>query len=220
MINNIKDRLLKVRLQRDENEIKIGFVIIVILLANIAYLNYAFLGYNSNNSVTKQPEQTSNPILPSPQPTAGHPQDETPSAIIPTQAVQTIPATSTTNHVGADYYIPLGTGTNQATTWTGIVGAQATVNFGSYPNISQVLFEASVTTPTSNQKVSVQLYNITDQHPVWNSQVSTNGQQSAFLASSPLIYDTGEKVYQVQMQNQLAATANLTQARIHIILQQ
>ena len=117
-----------------------------------------------------------------------------------------------------EYYIPLGAGSNSQTTWTNVVGTETTINFSNYQNIKSIHFEASINIPTSSQTVSVRLYNLTDKHPVWNSQINSNGSSSQYLVSEPIIYDLGQKTYQVQMQNQLSSIVNLLQARLRIIL--
>lgn len=119
---------------------------------------------------------------------------------------------------GNEFFIPLGTGTSTAATWTNVPGVQAYIDSTQYPNIQTVTFEASVVLPASLQIVSVQLYNMTANHPVWFSQVtlqSSNG--TGMLISSPITLDPGNNLYQVQMQTQLQAPANLVQSRVHII---
>ncbi len=119
-----------------------------------------------------------------------------------------------------DYFIPLGTGESQAASWEDVPGSQVNVDFGQYPHIKEILFEASVNIPTASEWVSIRLFNETDMHPVWNSTVTSNdGVTFAVLTSTPITYDTGLKTYQVQMQTQLQAPTDLVQARIHIILQ-
>ncbi len=117
-----------------------------------------------------------------------------------------------------DYFISLGSGTSDAGDWTDVPGVSADINFGNYRSIKEIRFEVSIYVPTANETVSVRLYNMTDKHPVWNSEVTSNGGQTEILTSSPLVYDTGEKVYQVQMKTQLRYSATLVQSRIHIIL--
>lgn len=117
-----------------------------------------------------------------------------------------------------EYFVPFGSGQSTASTWTDVTGLQAYVDSGSYPNIKQVVFEASVYVPTGNQTASVQLFNKTAGHPVWFSQVSMSGGTPQFLVSQPITLDPGNNLYQVQMQTQLQYQAILNQARIHIYL--
>ncbi len=115
-----------------------------------------------------------------------------------------------------EYFVPLGTGTNATGDWTDVAGASAYVDTAQYPKIKNVVFEATVSVPTGNQTVYVRLFNATDKHPVWFSDVSMNTTGPLLLTSSPITLDKGNKLYQVQMKTQLKFTANLSQSRIHI----
>lgn len=117
-----------------------------------------------------------------------------------------------------EYYIPFGSGTSQAADWTDIPGLQAYVDTTLYPSIKNVTFEIGGHTPTGNQIVSVRLYNVTDSHLVWNSEVSWSGGGSQFVVSNPITLDTGNKLYKIQMKTQVQSLSYLDQAKIHIIL--
>lgn len=209
MLNDIRDRILSARLQRDEKEIKVLFgiigLVIVSVIAGAAYLFFIF----SKNLQTLN-ESASKPLVQAPTPTP----TPLPTPSIEPTASQTLPLQESSVK---EYFVPLGSGTNQTSDWTDVPGVQATIDFGKYPNIKEVKFEASVHVPTANQYVYVRLYNVTDKHPVWYSDVSMNS-PTALLTSQPIIYDEGEKLYQVQMKTQLKFLANLVQSRIHIIL--
>ena len=92
------------------------------------------------------------------------------------------------------------------------------MDLGSYGNIKEIRFEASVQDPAENQVVWVRLFNETDGHPVWNSEVVKNAGAEGYLVSSPVIYNVGNKVYKVQMKTQLGSVVNLGESRLHIIL--
>lgn len=116
-----------------------------------------------------------------------------------------------------EYYVPLGSGTNASDDWTDVSGASAYVDTAAYGKMKKVTFEATISQPVSSQQVWVRLYNATDKHPVWYSEVSTDNSGPLLLTSSPLSLDSGNKLYQVQMKTQLRGVTNLTQSRIHII---
>ena len=80
-----------------------------------------------------------------------------------------------------------------------------------------MVFEVSLYTPTGNQTAYARLYNVTDKHPVWYSEVSIEGGTPQTKISNNIILDTGNKLYQVQMKTQLQARTNLENARVHII---
>lgn len=115
-----------------------------------------------------------------------------------------------------EYFIPLGTGSSTAGDWIDVSGVQATIDTAQYPKIKSVIFEATVQVPTGNQIVWVRLYNKTDKHPVWFSEVSMSGAGPVMLESQVITLDKGSKIYQVQMKTQLQFTASLNQSRIHI----
>ncbi len=223
MLNSIKDQFLNLRLKRDEREIKIGFFIVglvtIILLFNVIYLN---IKISKNNSAKSHPSSafltpTSTIIKPPP------------TALIPsTNATQSAKQSTITEHAsntrvsGAtkDYYINLGSGTDQSSDWADVQGALTTFDFGQYYNIKEVHFEASISVPTANGTVSVRLFNETDMHPVWNSEITgPASSQSTLMISPGIIYDNAPKMYQVQMKSQLNVSANLLEARFHIIAQ-
>lgn len=209
MLFNIKDRLIAIRLKRDEKEIKIGFlvtgIVIFALLANVIYLNLAIFKKEPQVTSVQKPQES---IIPLSSPTPSTP-------FVP---VDLKSSNSQNSNSIKDYFIPLGSGTNQASDWADVIGAKVTVDLNQYQNIKEIRFEASVAVPTANESVSVRIFNVTDKHPVWNSEVTMNSGSSAYLTSSPIIYDTGSKLYQVQMKTQLQDSATLTQGRIHIIL--
>lgn len=115
-----------------------------------------------------------------------------------------------------EYFVPLGAGSNTTDDWTDVAGASAYVDTAQYPRIKKVVFEATIAVPTGNQTAYVRLFNATDKHPVWFSDVSMNTTGPILLTSSPITLDRGSKLYQVQMKTQLKFTANLSQSRIHI----
>lgn len=137
-----------------------------------------------------------------------------------TKSVQTPTPQQTTNTQGAkEFYIQFGGGLSAAGDWQDVSGLQSYIDSTSYPDIKTVVFEASVHLPTTNETVDVRLFDVTDQHPVWLSDVTYNSDGSPqLLISKPLSLDMGNKLYQVQMKTQLQAPASLDQSRIHITL--
>jgi len=209
MIKEFRDRLILTELHRDEKEMKIAFLItgtfLIVLLTIVSYLFVLFFQSQKPipNKNQAQQTQTISPTL-----------TATPAPSLTT--IPTRPSAIVINEPAIkDYFIPFGTGTSQAGDWTDVSGLQANIDFGNYQNIKEIHFEVSVNVPTTNQSVSIRLFNVTDKHPVWYSEVTTNNN---YVSSPTIIYDKGPKLYQVQMKTQLQSLANLTQARIHIIL--
>lgn len=138
----------------------------------------------------------------------------TPStAPTPTVAQTTSGSTSTTK----EYYVPFGSGSGSSSDWQDVSGLQAYVDSSAYGTIKSVTFEASLHVPTGNENAAVRLYNATDNHPVWYSQLDFTGNtSSAFLSSNKITLDAGNKLYKVQLKTQLQYPAVVDQSRIHI----
>jgi len=118
-----------------------------------------------------------------------------------------------------EFFISFGSGSNSSSDWQDVLALQSYIDSGNFEDIKSVTFEASVHVPTGNQTASVRLFNVTDKHPVWTSEVLFNGGGTPqFLVSKPITLDQGNKLYQVQMKTQLQFQAILDQARIHIII--
>ena len=118
-----------------------------------------------------------------------------------------------------EFFISFGSGSNSSSDWQDVLALQSYIDSANYEDIKSVTFEASVHVPTGNQTASVRLFNVTDKHPVWSSEVLFNGGGTPqFLVSKPITLDKGNRLYQVQMKTQLQFQAILDQARIHIII--
>lgn len=115
-----------------------------------------------------------------------------------------------------EFFIPFGSGSSSAGDWEDVAGLKASIDNTKYPSIKTVVFEASVQIPTGNETAYVRLYNETDKHPVWFSDVSLDGGTPQLLVSKPITLDSGNKVYKVQMKTSLKFKAILDQARVHI----
>lgn len=140
-------------------------------------------------------------------------------SLSPTPTIKPISSTSKTQSTSSvkEFMIALGSGTNQSTEWVDVPGVGATINSNDYGSIKNIYFEVSLIMPTTNNLVSIRLYNVTDQHPVWYSQIDSNGQNTAFLSSQAIKLDSGNKLYQVQMKSLLTdQPVTLVQSRIHI----
>ncbi|OGG16569.1 hypothetical protein A3D77_06170 [Candidatus Gottesmanbacteria bacterium RIFCSPHIGHO2_02_FULL_39_11] len=223
MLGRFRDHLIEAQLLKDEKFTRLGFlvfgIVILLLIADIIYLNSIIISTHAPVSTPSIPSakyliETPTPVLPT--------VEEINISVtpLPTAKVELqILPTSAQNTKVLEYFISLGAGSSQAGDWEDIRGTEVSVDFSKYPGIKEVHFEASVAIPTANQWVSVRLFNKTDKHPVWQSEVTTNPNTYAYLTSPPIIYDLGEKVYQVQMKTQLQSLANLQQSRIHITLQ-
>ncbi len=193
------------KILKDEKRAK-RFFWIVLFLIIVTFLNFVVI----YQFIFKPEQISSKDSVLSPTPTIEPTLTET---VTPTQSVTPVIIDSSVK----EYFVAFGSGTSSADDWADVDGLEANVDFSSYGNVKDIIFEVSVSVPTANQLVWVRLYNKTDKHPVWNSEVSTSG-SSGYTYSKSLIYDQGAKDYQVQVKTQLKYPANITQARLHIKL--
>lgn len=134
----------------------------------------------------------------------------TPAAVIVKKVVAT-PAPSL-----KETFIPMGTGSTQKNDWEDIAGSDVFINSSLFPNISKVYFEVSMHIPTKNGVMYARLYNVTDKHPVWYSDVSTDQDTSTFVTSTFKL-DEGNKQYRIQAKTSLEYQSQVDTARIKII---
>lgn len=198
------------KIHEDERKIKVAFfgigaLFVIVIIVGIFYL--IIQSAKSQKSVDIASQLTPTPLS---SPTSKLTETPTPTPIVIVKEV-------VKNTSVKEQFIPFGSGSNQTSDWADVPGLQASIDFGSYGNIKDARFEISVNIPTANETASVRLFNVTDKHPVWYSEVTTTN--NVYTVSPPIIYDKGVKTYQVQMKTQLQFLANLTLARIHIILQ-
>ena len=140
--------------------------------------------------------------------------EPTPTTILPTAPLTQAPASSS---LVKEFFVPFGSGFNSSDDWQDVGGLKATLDLANYGNIKTVTFEATIRIPTGNEAAYVRLFNATDKHPVWLSEVSLEGGTPQLLISKPITLDSGNKTYQVQMKTSLKFQAFLDQSRLHII---
>lgn len=116
-----------------------------------------------------------------------------------------------------EYYIPLGSGSTNKTNWEDLIATETYIDPTGYPNYKEAYFISSLRNPTQNGLLEAQLYNVTDKHPVWGSNVILNGPQSQTISSGKITLDTGSKLYRVQIKSSLSYLVYLDNAKIRII---
>ncbi len=129
-----------------------------------------------------------------------------------TPVIASIPAAGT-----KEFFISFGGGSTMSDDWQDITGLTAIVDSTNYAQIKKVTFEASVHIPAANERAFVRLFDATDKHPVWFSEVSLEGGDTKLMISPAITLDPGEKMYQVQMKTSLKYQAVLDQSRLHIV---
>ena len=133
------------------------------------------------------------------------------------EALETLPQTQPI--IEREYYIPLGNGSTDKSSWDNQTATETIVNPGNYGRIKEAYFIASFKNPTQNGIAEAQLYNVTDKHPVWGSHVIMNGPLSQTISSGKIQLDSGNKLYRVQLKSSLNFPISLENAKIRIIAQ-
>ncbi len=201
-------------------------ILIVLMLLNLAYLDYVAFS-NSSSPTTKE----SATILPTNKPSVSDINQICPNTCLSqiyeatASLKKSFPAPTPGKVVSIgngilsqtkEFFVPFGSGSSSSGDWEDVGGLKAYVDSTQYPSIKNVVFEASVRIPTGNEVAYVRLFNETDKHPVWFSEVSLEGGTPKLLVSDPITLDQGNKLYKVQMKTSLKYSAILDQARIHI----
>ncbi len=121
--------------------------------------------------------------------------------------------------VGAkEYYIPLGSGKTQNDQWEEIPSAEVYIDSTKYPGTKTVTFESYLRVPSGVGWVYAKLYNATDKHDVWTSEVKSESSVST-RREATIQLDSGNKLYRVLMKSTIRAEALIDNARIKIIAQ-
>ncbi len=115
-----------------------------------------------------------------------------------------------------EYYITLGSGSTKSNVWQDMAGAEAFIDTANHPAIKSVTFEVFLNIPTANGIVSAKLYNVTDKHDVWFSEVRSEGPVLT-KKEATITLEPGAKTYRVMGLSTLKYDANIENARIRIV---
>lgn len=140
----------------------------------------------------------------------------------PTPVQQVIIQTSVPTSEGVqEFYVPLGSDTTSNTQYTTLPSTQSLIDTGSYGNITQAYFIGGLSNPTGNGFVQAQLYDVTNQHPVWGSTITLSsgvpGPQT--IISNPITLDPGANQYAVQLMSTLGYPGYIDNAKVRILAQ-
>lgn len=125
-------------------------------------------------------------------------------------------AEPTVRNSSKEYYITLGSGSTKSSVWQDIAGAEAVIDTANQPAIKSVTFEVFLNIPTANGFVSAKLYNVTDKHDVWFSEVRSEGPVLT-KKEAAITLEPGAKTYRVMGLSTLKYDANIENARIRIV---
>ncbi len=118
-----------------------------------------------------------------------------------------------------EFYIPLGSGSTTKSDFEDITSTDAIIDPANYGNIKDAYFISSLRNPTQNGAVEAQLYNVTDKHLVWGSQLTINGPAVQTVTSDKITLDKGAKLYRVRLKSTLGFAVSLDNAKIRIVTQ-
>ena len=120
------------------------------------------------------------------------------------------------SNIVREYYIPLGSSSSQAASWTEINGVEAYVAPSNYGKITSMYFEASLRIPTGNGQAHARLRNVTDSNSLFESEVWAEGTLGKLVSSGKIPVPTATKLYRVELKSSLGAEVKLENARIKL----
>lgn len=124
-----------------------------------------------------------------------------------------------TTTVTREIYIPVGSGSTKSSSWDALEGIEVNIDTNKYGYIKEAYFQAALRIPTANGEVRAKLYNETDKHDVWFSEVSSAG-ATGIIKEAKITVDKGAKLYRVYLKSTLEAEAVLDLARIKLIVEE
>jgi len=208
--------------------LKIGIAILALALVDLVYINWWVLQGQSQSSKVKnqnsdQPAAAVSTPTPSPaasaSPMAKEADQTQPSPATKTETIIQKETQTIVQTAQKEIFVPIGSGSTFSHDYADLSGLKVTIDTTKYSAIDSVYFEASIRLQDGNGKMFTQLFNETDKHPVWNSEMSTSSATSTFTTSSKINLDSGAKTYKIQAKTNLTAyAAHVENARIHIIL--
>ncbi len=193
----------------------------VMLTANIIFLDWIVLG---------KPGEITTVILPDPKNVDNQ---ITQTVVLISPTIVSIPSSIpspvvspsvalTKKYVSKQYrelYITIGSGSSKSSKWDAIEGVEVNIDTNKYPKILESYFQASLRIPTANGEVSSKLYNETEKHDVWFSEITSQGSE-AKLKEAKINLSPGPNSYRVYLKSSLEADALLDLARIKLIIEE
>lgn len=204
---------------------KIGLAILVLAIFDLAYINWWILQNQKSNVKDQKVEAiakndsaspVSSPIaLPSASSDSTAPLTKT----VETKTVVERETQVVVQNAQKEVYIPIGSGSTKSSTYVDLAGLEVNVDTNKYPNIDYAVFEASIYVDGANGQVHTQLYNVSDKHPVWYSEMKGNAGTASLVTSPKITLEKGVRAYRVQAKTDLVDyAAHVENARIKLFL--
>lgn len=212
------------------NWAKGGLVILALLiLVNLVFLDY-WLFFKDKGKI--EPEKSIEPkpadqLAPEISPSAAKvgqlsrtlgQEDGCPQACLEAIAEVNQCQTCVSGEAAKEIYIPLGRGSTSSRDYEEIVGAEAVIDLDRYPEIETIYFEANMEIPAGGGRIYAKLYNVTDKHDAWNSEVYLDGSGPYRAEAKDVVLASGRKLYRVKMKSTLGTEGVLDLGRIKILL--
>lgn len=197
----------------------VGFSILLLLVVNIVFLDFAAFMPKTDSAASVEVTPTPTPLLDIPCGTKC--QDLVDRKINEALLAQ--------NNSGADarqdtvpvrapkeFVISLGSGMTRNNEWEAIPGAEVYIDTDKYQKIRTVIFESSMYIPTANGRMYAKIFNATDKHDVWFSEMSMEG-NTVIRPQATVSLDKGNKLYRLMAKSSLKYDALILNAVIRVI---
>lgn len=121
--------------------------------------------------------------------------------------------------VQREFYVPLGSGSTLKGDWDDITTTDTLIDTANYGTIKEAYFIATLRNPIQTGDTQVRLYNVTDKHVVWNTELKMDGPVSLQVTSPKITLDTGAKMYRVQLKSGLQTPVFVDIAKVRILVE-
>lgn len=126
-------------------------------------------------------------------------------------------ASSSTYLKPADEYIPIGIGgSTSSTDWTVVNTQQIDIDPADYPGMIGAYFTVELQVKDGNGKAYARLFNVTDNTPVYSSEVSTSNSDFAPVTSGSFTFPSGKKTYRLQLKSLTGYQVDVQLSKIKI----
>jgi len=211
---------------------KISIAILAVALTDLLFVNY-WLIKNENLKGTEPTDENgiqlsqvieskpkSSPLSslsPSPSPTKSS--SAQPSPIVKTETIVEKQTQTIVQTANREIFVPMGSGSTNSYTFADLSSTDVTIDTSKYSAIDSVVFEASVWPEGGNGRAYAQIKNVTDNNPLFESQISGSTSSGVVKTSGKIPIPTGAKTYRVQAKTDITNfAAHVENARIKITL--
>lgn len=196
--------------------VKLGVAIAILAFVDLVYLNFLVIK-NQRVEDSESSSTADRKVEPSPVAEAS----ATPAASGKTEVIveKTVEKETVVQTAQKEIFIPIGTGSTFSQDYVDLAGLEVSIDTTKYSAIDSVVYEASVRVQDGNGKMYTQLFNKTDKHAVWFSEITTSSPTNELKTSSKITLEPGNRTYVVQAKTDYTSyAAHVGNARIKIIL--